>query len=84
MLDLREGAKVRLTCGPYKGDEGEIVGKNAEGHYRIRFRHALKKGKTLKMPFERILGNWWVTSLTAGRSAYAPVVQASLTQEPER
>ena len=84
MLDLREGAMVRLTCGPYKGDEGEIVGKNAEGHYRIRFRHALKKGKTLKMPFERILGNWWVTSLTAGRSAYAPVVQASLTQEPER
>ena len=45
ILDLREGAKVKLTCGPYAGDIGEVTGKNRDGHYRIRFRHRLKPNR---------------------------------------
>ena len=42
------------------GDEGEVVGKQNEGHYKIRFKHALKPGSKLKAPFERVLGTWWI------------------------
>ena len=66
-LDLREGARVRLTCGPYAGDVGEIVGKNRDGHYKIRFLHKLKPNKPLRMPFERLLGRWWARRLATAR-----------------
>jgi NAD-dependent SIR2 family protein deacetylase len=73
-LDLREGARVKLTSGPYAGDEGVVTGKNAAGHYRIRFMHQLKKNKPLRAPFERLLGSWWLQSLTLGKSKEAPIV----------
>lgn len=75
ILDLREGAKVKLTCGPYAGDIGEVTGKNRDGHYRIRFRHRLKPNRPLRMPFERLLGNWWVETLRKGGVDVTPIVQ---------
>eukprot|EP00854_Cymbomonas_tetramitiformis_P020999 gene20999-25196_t len=39
--DLRQGKAVKLTGGPYAGDIGRIVGKNEDGHYRIRFEDSL-------------------------------------------
>jgi NAD-dependent SIR2 family protein deacetylase len=36
-LDLRDGAKVVITCGPYAGSVGEVIGKTKLGDYRIRF-----------------------------------------------
>eukprot|EP00392_Amoebophrya_sp_AT5.2_P014691 g14852.t1 len=76
-LDLREGARVRLCIGPHIGDEGEVVGKQREGHYKIRFKHALKPGAKLKAPFERVLGTWWVEALVKGEVEVAPVVTVS-------
>merc|ERR1711968_253086 len=73
-LDLREGARVRLTCGPYAGDVGEIVGKNQDGHYKIRFLHKLKPNKPLRMPFERLLGRWWAKTLSNGAVSRSPIV----------
>ncbi|CAK0816877.1 unnamed protein product [Prorocentrum cordatum] len=73
-LDLREGATVKLVIGPHAGDDGEVVGKQKEGHYRIRFRHALKPGAKLKAPFERILGTWWVEAAVKGEVEVLPVV----------
>lgn len=73
-LDLREGATVKLVMGPHAGDDGEVVGKQKEGHYRIRFRHALKPGAKLKAPFERILGTWWVDAAVKGEVEVLPVV----------
>jgi len=73
-LDLRVGARVKLTSGPYEGDEGVVTGKNVDGHYRIRFMHRLKKKKAFRAPFVRLLGNWWVQSLTHGKCRRAPVV----------
>jgi len=58
-LDMREDAKVVLTCGPHKGDDGDVVEKRSQGHYRIRFRHAIKKRSKLKVPFQRTMGTWW-------------------------
>jgi len=73
-LDLREDAVVKLTSGQFKGDEGEVVGKQLEGHYKIRFKHALKPGAKLKMPFERILGTWWVKQAQQGLVEQIPLV----------
>lgn len=74
VLDLREGARVRLTAGPYAGDEGEVIGNNLEGHYRIVFNHKLNPSKELRRPFERVLGSWWVTAAVAGSVPQIPVV----------
>jgi len=75
-LDLRKGARVRLTCGPYAGDVGEVVGKNRDGHYKIRFLHKLKPNKPLRMPFERLLGRWWAETLCNGAVSRSPIVPA--------
>jgi hypothetical protein len=74
ILDLREGARVRLTAGPYAGDEGEVIGNNLEGHYRIVFNHKLNPAKELRRPFERVLGNWWVEAAVSGSVPQIPVV----------
>lgn len=73
-LDLREGAQLRLTGGEFEGDVGEVVGKQSKGHYKIRFKHALKPGATLKMPFERVLGTWWIEQMQKGLVHRIPVV----------
>ena len=73
-LDLSEDAQVKLTQGLYAGDTGEVVGKQLEGHWKIRFQHPLKPGAKLKRPFERILGTWWVAAAVMGRVPQIPVV----------
>lgn len=70
-LDLRDGSKVRLTSGPYQGDEGVVLGKNREGHLRIQFRHLV--GKTPR-PFESVLGSWWVQAAVQGDVPLLPLV----------
>lgn len=73
-LDLREGQRVVLTSGPYKGDAGEVVGKKSEGHYVIRFKHAIRKRSKLKVPFERVLGLWWMDGASKRIVHALPVV----------
>lgn len=68
-----------LVSGPYKGDTGVVVGtRGKEKHYVIRFRHSIKKGSKLKVPFERILGLWWLEAAANGASVPAlPLVNVS-------
>jgi hypothetical protein len=71
LLDMREGSKMRLTGGPYQGDEGLILGKNREGHFRIQFYHLV--GKT-RRPFESVLGSWWIQAAVQGDVELIPIV----------
>ena len=65
--DLRAGQCVRLTDGPYAGDVGVIMGKNADGHYRIRFEDTWNRTLKMRMrPFSLWLGSWWVAEATHG------------------
>mmetsp|Transcript_486 Transcript_486/g.569 ORF Transcript_486/g.569 Transcript_486/m.569 type:complete len:316 (-) Transcript_486:386-1333(-) len=80
-LDLREGAKVRITGGVYEGDEGVVTGKNAEGHYKIRFMHTINPKQNLKAPMERVLGTWWVEAACNGTTPMIPVV--SITENDD-
>mmetsp|Transcript_102617 Transcript_102617/g.293942 ORF Transcript_102617/g.293942 Transcript_102617/m.293942 type:complete len:301 (-) Transcript_102617:200-1102(-) len=67
--DLRPGSWVKLTGGPYEGEFGQVVGKNAAGHWRLRFsncEHPSFPGARMK-PFSLWLGNWWVEEATRGK-----------------
>jgi hypothetical protein len=70
-LDLREGARVRITDGHFKGDEGLVVGKNREGHYRLVVNHTEKK---LKVAWPMLLGAWFVCAALQGSIPVLPVV----------
>ncbi len=74
-LSLALGAKVRLCCGPYAGDTGEITMVNREGHYKISFRHKLKKSGKFRV-FERTMGKWMIDAGLKGELECLPVVSA--------
>ena len=75
-LDLRDGSKVRLTVGVHRGDVGEVMGRDRQGHFEIIFQHKLKKTSKLTRPFMRKLGAWWVEAALEGRVEQIPVVNA--------
>jgi NAD-dependent SIR2 family protein deacetylase len=75
-LDLREGSKVKLTVGVHKGDLGEVMGRDRQGHFEIIFQHKLKKTSKLTRPFMRKLGAWWVEAALEGRVEQIPLVNA--------
>jgi NAD-dependent SIR2 family protein deacetylase len=71
ILDLREGQKVVITEGPYKGAEGKVMGKNREGHYKITCMVTVK-GR-FKAPWPMVLGSWWVEAAVKGSIPLIPV-----------
>jgi len=73
LLDLRRGAKLYITNGPFKNDTAVVTGKNREGHYKLRVSHPLKKGGAL-VPVVKVLGSWFTESLTRGRLDASPVI----------
>ena len=70
-LDLREGQRIRITMGQYKGDEGEVVGKQRQGHYKIRVWHTVKG--TWKVPQEHVLGRWFMAEAVRGLLPSFPI-----------
>jgi NAD-dependent SIR2 family protein deacetylase len=84
LLDLGEGAVVRITAGPYAGDEGEVLGRSRHGHYQMRFMHLIHKrqgeggggsggGGCWRAPMTHTLGAWWVAEALAGQLAHFPL-----------
>jgi len=89
ILDLREGAYVRITGGMFAGDCGEVLTPNRFGHYRIRFVHSLQKStsstkKKNKAPMQRVLGCWWIElgcrRIALQKGLRFPVVSCSLEE----
>jgi NAD-dependent SIR2 family protein deacetylase len=79
-LDLREGATLRITEGPYKGAEGEVLEPNREGPYKIRCMVTVGKFKT---PWPLLLGSWWVQAAINGRMKTLPLVTLKAAPEAE-
>jgi hypothetical protein len=73
-LDLREGAKVVVTAGPYKGARGEVNSKNREGHYRICLHVKTDAGKLVNCA--TIFGTWFVEAAVKGTLPTFPIVNA--------
>ena len=56
-----------LTGGPHEGDIGRVMGKNEDGHYRIRFENSFNRTLNMKMrPFSLWLGSWWIDEAARG------------------
>eukprot|EP00566_Odontella_aurita_P013253 CAMPEP_0113597410 /NCGR_PEP_ID=MMETSP0015_2-20120614/40988_1 /TAXON_ID=2838 /ORGANISM="Odontella" /LENGTH=472 /DNA_ID=CAMNT_0000505257 /DNA_START=70 /DNA_END=1488 /DNA_ORIENTATION=- /assembly_acc=CAM_ASM_000160 len=72
-LDLREGQQVRITSGFYSGDVGVVVGKQLEGHYKIRFMHPIKN-KGWLAPKVHVLGCWMLVEAMHGLLDTFPIV----------
>lgn len=53
---------MRITNGVFlfRGDYGEVLTPNRQGHYRIVFKHTINKSTGTKVPMQRVLGCWWV------------------------
>lgn len=73
MWDLRQGARVKLTGGPYEGDVGEVVAKSETGDYRLRFADSMHPVFGKRRPFSLWLGSWWIEEATHGRGIGGPV-----------
>lgn len=44
LLDLREGAELVVASGPDKGAKATVLGRNADGHFRIAVQRSFKRG----------------------------------------
>lgn len=72
-LDLRHGAKLKITAGPHEGSIGEVTSKCPDGRYKITFTVQVGKGK-FSTPWPMTLGSWWVEAAVKGQVARIPVV----------
>jgi len=73
VLDLREGTELIITNGADKGQKAVILGKHAEGHYKVGVQRAEDKAGVMSI---RHLGRWWVDSAVAGEVPQVPLVSA--------
>ena len=74
-LDLREGARVRVTAGPYSGDEGIVRGRRRDGHFDIVLAHQVSEKMVAQVPV--LLGSWFVDGALAGSLPTVPVVSVA-------
>jgi len=73
VLDLREGAELIVTNGANKGQRAIILGKHAEGHYKVGVQRAEDKAGVMSICH---LGRWWVDTAVAGEVLQVPLVSA--------
>jgi len=66
MLDLREEKYVKITCGEFAGDFGQVQSKNKHGHYKIKFMHTMNKKTKTRAPMNRYVGSWWIETAASG------------------
>jgi hypothetical protein len=67
-----------------KGDVGEVVGRDRQGHYIIIFQHRLSKRSKLTRPFERRLGAWFVEGALKGTIRRMPIVNVVVKEDESK
>ena len=75
-LDLRPGARLVVGFGPNAGDLARVVGRNAEGHWRVAIEHARRAGEPAVKALwteVRLLGSWWADAAVNGEVERLPV-----------
>lgn len=75
--DLTPGSRHRIVSGPFAGDEGIMLAKSREGHYRVNFTHTLNNRSGVRGdPFTtvRVIGSWWTEAAVKGTVSSLPTV----------
>jgi hypothetical protein len=77
---LAEDARVKVTAGPGRGYVGTVLGRNAEGHFKVRL-PIQREGSKLRGTRWTVytLGSWWVDAAVRGEADRLPLVN---TEEP--
>merc|ERR1712032_257859 len=70
VLDLRDHAEVMIAAGKNKGQRAVVLGRNADGHYRIAITHNDKSNWSEV----RLMGKWWPSAAAAGKVNQLPVI----------
>lgn len=70
--DLRDRSIHSITSGPYSGARAIILGKTAQGHYRVGIR--IRPDFQGEYEELRLLGSWWVNSAVAGDVDILPIM----------
>merc|ERR1711879_1137566 len=78
MGDLRDHQSLGVAIGKNKGSKAVVLGRNADGHYRIAITHdkwtpgaSPADGKWHEV---RLLGSWWPAAAVAGEVQQLPLV----------
>lgn len=69
-LDLRDHAEVIIAVGKNKGQRAIVLGRNADGHYRIAITH----NDNRNWNEVRLLGKWWPAAAAAGGVQQIPLI----------
>merc|ERR1712139_361614 len=73
-LDLRGGARIKVTKGNFEGCRGVVAGKNPEGHYLLKVTMDVGRGASIEE--DLLLASWFLLEAKFGRISFLPVVQA--------
>jgi hypothetical protein len=73
ILDLRDNAKAVIAVGKNRGQSARVLGRNADGHYRI----ALTHNDDANWNEVRLLGKWWPAAAVAGEVQQIPLASTS-------
>merc|ERR1712070_494066 len=80
ILDLRDNQALGVAIGKNQGGKALVLGRNADGHYRIAITH--DKWVTGASPTDgkwhevRLLGSWWPAAAVAGEVEQIPLVSS--------
>jgi len=77
-LDMRKGAKVRMTFGSFTGDLGVVRGRCSADAWVVRLKHDMTKhyhhGQRKRPMSDRTMGRWMVQAAVEGRLDAIPMV----------
>lgn len=74
ILDLRDHADLVIAVGKNKGQQAIVLGRNADGHYRVAITH----NDNRNWNEVRLLGKWWPAAAAAGEAHQIPVISNRL------
>jgi len=74
LLDLREGAKIRVVMGNFAGCKGVVGKKNEQGHYHVQVFSPVE-GTDIIITNDHLFGSWWITEALGGFIPRLPFVQ---------
>jgi hypothetical protein len=74
-LDLRTGSELVVSVGPLQGSKAVCMGRNKQGHWRIKVDRKSKHGGwAFSETF--LFGSWWALEAAKGEVEYVPLVAA--------
>jgi hypothetical protein len=74
-IDLRDGARVKVTKGNFSGCCGVVAGKNVEGHYLLKI--AMNVGGEAFIEEDLLLAHWFLAEAKLGSIPFLPIIQES-------